>query len=182
MSHTPIPAASTLPDNIQEAYKSVIEFNKVIISITSTVLAVLISYLAFQDYELIICNLLSPIALIISISLSLFGFGYAIPAINKNRSSNIAVNCSNAGAFLMLLGIVLISTIQKHENDDIQQALMSIDKTLKVNSKNFIPSNCTNIKKNDKDYELTYKSTGFEAIVIYSTEKKCIISMSNNNK
>jgi len=166
--------------NIKEAYTAVIDFNKTIISITSTILAALISYLVFQDYSLGFPNILSPIALIISLVFSFFGIGCAIPAININQSKIWAVRFSNIGAAIMLTGIILIIFIEKKNSPDINTILVHIEKSLeKVDSK-LNQSNCKSFELIDNTYVLNYEHDTIKKQVIYSLDKEKIISLKTN--
>lgn len=164
--------------NIVEAYKSVIEFNKTIISITSTVLAALISYLVFQDYSLNLPNIISPSFLVLSLIFSFLGIGNAIPAINVEQSKIWAVRHSNIGAGLMIIGIVTIFFIDKKEKVSIDKALYTIEQTLLKVDSTLLQKNCNRLELIDGNYIFHFKRDSIKRKVIYSVDKDHIISFS----
>ena len=164
-------------DNTVAAYQSVIDFNKTIISITSTILAALISYLVFQNYNLSIRNLISPIILVISLICSLFGFGYAIPAINKSVSKKAAITFSNIGAGIMLIGIIAIVSIEEKEKINIKNILVDIENSLKSVDSKLTPQNCKSFELTDQNYILQYKHDSINIQIIYSLDKEKITSV-----
>ncbi len=163
--------------NVKEAYTAVIDFNKTIISITSAILAALISYLVFQDYNLNLINLISPISLMISLIFSLLGIGYAIPAINIGQSKIWAVRFSNIGAAIMLIGIILIVFIEKKEKPTIDKVLNHIETSLKKVDSRFIQKNCQSFELLDNKYIIHYSYDKSRKKVVYSLDQDKIISL-----
>ncbi len=165
------------PADITEAYKAVIDFNKVVISISSAILAALISYLVSQDFSFAPRNFASPIVLTISIACSLLGFGRAIGAINKKEPRINAVKFSNVAGGAMLLGILSIGFIKKNEEKKIDDILKEIDKTSSILEYKLQPANCTGFDLREKTYVLHYAYDTIAVQVDYSLEKSKILSL-----
>lgn len=168
--------------NIKEAYTAVIDFNKTIIAITSTILATLISYLVFQNYNLTIINLISPFILFLSLIFSFLGIGYAIPAINTDTSKICAVRYSNIGASLMLIGIISITFIKPKDKPSIDQILLKIETSLKKIEPSLIQKNCKSFELIDDNYIIYYSQDSLYRRVVYSLDKENIISLQREKK
>lgn len=165
-------------EDITEAYKSIIEFNKVIISLASLVLAALISYIVSQDFPLTFRNLASPVALIVSLIFSLSGFGRAIPAIQKQAPRKMAVRLSNIGGYIMLLGISLIFVITKDGEKRIDSILREVNKLSSILKYKLQPQNCSSFELKDSTYILNYTYDSITVRVEYSLNKDRILSLS----
>lgn len=161
--------------NYSTAYQSVVDFNKVIISISSSILAVLISYLVLNNSVDDLHNLISPFVLTISIIFSLFGFGYALPAIRKNKSEIVAVRLSNIGAGLMILGIILITTIEL-KKQNIDGIIKEIENSFQKKSDVIDMKNCESIVFQKNNIQFNFKKDSTKIEVNYSPEKKKITS------
>lgn len=168
--------------NIKEAYTAVIDFNKTIVAITSTILASLISFLVFQNYNLSFTNIISPVLLFGSLVFSFLGFGYAIPAINTDTSKIWAVRYSNIGASLMLIGIICISLIESKEKENIDQILLKIENSLKKIEPSLIQKNCKSFELIENNYIIYYSQDSLHRRIIYSLDKEKIISFEREKK
>ena len=168
--------------NIKEAYTAVIDFNKTIITITSTVLAALISYLVFQDYNLSFQNLISPLVLLISLIFSFFGIGLAIPAIHTDTSRIWAVRHSNIGASIMLIGIFCIGFIQPKEKLSIDKVLLKIETSIKRVEPSLTQKNCKSFELIDDNYIIFYSQDSLHRRVVYSLDKDNIVSLQREKK
>lgn len=160
--------------NNKDAYLAVIEFNKTIISITSAILAALITFIVFQDYGLSIRNLIAPIILMLSLFFSIFGIGNAIPAIRLNQSRKLAVRFSNIGAGTMIIGIAAIVLIKKPEKVTIDTALVNIEKSLFKIYPVVSTANCRKIQTEDDEYVFHFQKDTLKLMVVYSIEKDII--------
>lgn len=168
--------------NIKEAYTAVIDFNKTIIAISSTIFATLISYLVFQNYNLISINLISPFILFISLIFSFLGIGFAIPAINTDTTKIWAVRHSNIGAGLMLMGIMSIAFIKPKDKPSIDQILLKIETSLKEIEPSLIQKNCKSFELIENNYIIYYSQDSLYRRVIYSLDKENIISLQREKK
>ena len=161
--------------NYSTAYQSVVDFNKVIISISSSILAVLTSYLVLNNSVDDLQNFTSPIVLIISIIFSLLGFGYALPAIRKNKSEIVAVRLSNFGAGLMILGIILITTIDL-KKQNIDGIITEIENSFQQKYDIVDMKYCENIEFQKNNIQFNFKKDSTKIEINYSPEKKKITS------
>lgn len=157
--------------NNKEAYLAVIEFNKTIVSITSAVLAALITFIVFQDYGLGVKNIIPPIILVVSLFFSLMGIGNAIPAIRLDQSRIWAVRYSNIGAFLMIVGILFIGIIQKPAQPTMDSALVNIEKSLNKIYPFVQAKNCLKVQLKNDEYVFHFQKDTLKRKVIYSIEK-----------
>ncbi|GAA0884571.1 hypothetical protein GCM10009120_31690 [Sphingobacterium siyangense subsp. cladoniae] len=160
-----------MAQNNKDAYLAVIEFNKTIVSITSTVLAALITFIVFQDYGLGFKNIIAPVVLVISLIFSLRGIGRAIPAIRLDQSKIWAVRYSNIGAFLMILGILLIGLIQKPEKPTMDITLSNIEKSLNKIYPLVEAKNCLTVQLENDEYVFHFQKDTLKRKVVYSIEK-----------
>lgn len=167
-------------DNIADAYKSVIDFNKVVISISSAILAAVITYIVSQDFSLTINNIASPILLIGSFVFCLFGFGYSISAIQKNIKKPIAKHFSNIGGTLMLAGIIAIGFLKKEAEKKIDDILKEIEKTSSTLDYKLFPKNCDSIELKEKIYTFKYYYDSTFVQVDYSLDKDKILLLNKS--
>lgn len=179
--NTKIPPGNKGDQNYSDAFKSVIEFNKIIISISSTILAVLITFLVTQNFSLINWrNVISPIVLIIAIFLSLAGFGHSIPAIRSNQNNKKAITFSNYSGYVMLIGIICIFFIQKNLTDNsgnsVNEVLQKINNTSKLMGYKLQNKDIQNILKSENRYFIMYLNDSVKLKIIYSVDTNNIIS------
>ena len=154
--------------NTSEAYKSVIDFNKTIISISSSILAALIAYLVYQKISFRLLNFISLIFLVCSIIFSIAGFGKAIMTIKDNYSRKATIVLSNFGAFFLILGILAILLI-KEDKQTIDNILYNVENSTTRLGKHFSPEKCIKIELRDENYIFTYKTDSTINEVFYST-------------
>ncbi len=159
-----------------EAYKSVIDFNKTIISISSTILAALIAYLVYQKIEFRLINYVSLILLVISITLSIWGFGQAIATVKDGKSRTGTIALTNFGAFFLMAGI-LANLFVKDDVKTIDEILKSVEKSTTTLNKKLSPQNCSSIELKDEAYILQYKIDTTNSVVTYSIKKQTIVSI-----
>jgi hypothetical protein len=153
-----------------EAYKAIIDFNKVIISISSTVLAALIAYLAYQKVEFHWINYVSSFFLVLSIFFSITGFGNAIATIKDGISRRGTILMSNFGASILILGILSMLLIRTN-NEGLDDILKSVESSTNSLNKNLSPKNCIRIELKDDYYLIDYKADTISTKVIYSIKK-----------
>src|SRR5205823_9044725 len=167
---------NTATNGILEAYKSVIDFNKTIISISSTILAALIGYLVYQKIEFRLLNYISLALLVISIALSIAGFGQAIKTVKDATSRRGTIAFTNFGAIFLLVGVLAILLIRNDEKT-IDDILKTVENSTTAFDKKLSSKNCISIQLQQENYILHYKIDTTNAEVIYSTDKKNIISI-----
>lgn len=169
-------ATTTTQINTVEAYKSVIDFNKTIISMSSAVLAALIAYLIYQNVEFRLFNYVSVALLVISILLSIFGFGQAIRTVKDGVSRTGTIALTNFGAIFLMAGI-LANLFIKDDIKTIDEILKSVEKSTITLDKKLLPQNCKSIELKDDDYILQYKGDTTNSVVTYSIKKQTIVSI-----
>ncbi len=168
-------STNVLPDNKVEAYKTITEFNKTIISIASAVLAIVVTYLTSQDYVPEWRSLLSPVLLTISIGLSLSAFGKAIPAIQKSEKRVWAIRYSNLAGGIMLAGILCIGFIRKSNGKNAKDIFKEIEKVGNYMDYKLFPENCSKFELIDKEYTMYYEYDSVNVQVEYSLKDDCVI-------
>jgi len=168
-------AANPIND-VAEAYKSIIDFNKTIISISSSVLTGVIAYLVYQDIDFAFQNYIGVALLIISVLLSIKSFGAAIKTVKDSISRPATIIYANFGAFTLIAGIVAILCIQQQKKD-INHILLDIEQTTSNYQKKLNPLKCIKISSNDDQYVLTYKNDSTNIVVTYSIKKDRVLSI-----
>lgn len=162
--------------DISEAYKSVIDFNKVIISISSTILTGLIAFLIFRDIDFVWSNYLSPIFFVVSIFCSIYSFGNAIGSIKKGESNSRTILIGNIGAYSLLAGIISLLFINTDRNS-IDSILDKIENSGSKMQILLSPKNIQNIELKHEEYIFNYQLDSLKTEVIYSLEKDRITSI-----
>lgn len=163
--------------NTVEAYKSIIDFNKTIITISSSVLTALIAYIVYQNIELNFFNYLSIFSLIGAILLSLYGFGNAIHTVKKGDSRKGTILMTNIGGFLLMVGIVLLLTFNAKKQKSVDQVLKRIEQATSSLNNKLIPPNFKSIELIDNNYLVKYSMDSTYIQVIYSMTDNKIISI-----
>jgi len=169
--------ANGTADGTCEAYKQIIEFTKVIISLASTILTALMGYLVFEHKALEGLNLIGPILLVISILFSLQGFGKAIKTVKTGVTNQSAILYTNLGAGIMILGIISISFIKPEKEISIDSVLEAVSKSSTSLKKSLFPENCDRIDKRGEDYVIHYKADSLSTQVVYSVKENRISSI-----
>lgn len=159
-----------------EAYKSIIDFNKTIISISSTILAALIAYLIYQKIEFRLINYVSLSMMIISITLSIWGFGQAIKTVKDSNSRPGTIALTNLGAFFLLAGI-LANLLIKDDVKTIDEILKIVEKSTTTLNKKLSAQNCNSIEIDNEAYILQYKTDSIVSVVTYSLKSQSIVSI-----
>lgn len=162
---------------VKEAYESMIEFNKVIISISTGLLAALIAYLVYQQVDFVLTNYISVIILVFSLIFSLYGMGRAVNALQTDTDKNGAIIHSNLGAIVLIAGILCLTTIKNNNKESIDSILKSVESSTASMNKKLKPSACYNIEKNNQNYILLYKTDTISTQVIYSLSENHIVSI-----
>jgi len=163
-------------NNTSEAYKSVIDFNKTIISMSSAILAALIGYLVYQKVPFRLINYVSVFLLVVSIFLSILGFGQAIKTIKDSVSRKATIGFTNWGAFFLILGILAILAV-KDDEKTIDNVLNTVEKNTTTLAKNLSTKNCVSIELKSDSYFLVYHVDSSNIEVIYSLSKQSIVSI-----
>lgn len=167
---------SNPPNEIAEAYKSIIDFNKTIISISSSILTGVIAYLVYQEIDFAIQNYIGIILLILSVLLSIKSFGVAIKTVKDSISRPSTIVYANLGAFTLIAGIVAILFI-KQQKQTIDGVLSNIEMTTSKFHMKLSPKYCENIQSDEDYYFLTYQIDTSSIEVKYSVKKEIVLSI-----
>lgn len=166
-----------MAENEVEAHKSIIEFNKTIITICSGILTAIIGLIVFQDITVTTSDYFILAPFVISIFLSLYGFGYTIAALRDQTNSNNALRMTNLSALVMIISIFLLFALGKPEQDTIDSILESIEESTKTTGRNLIPENMQSILSTRDGYVISFKTDSMITKVTYSKSAKKIISI-----
>jgi hypothetical protein len=162
--------------DVVEAYKSIIDFNKTVISISSSILAGVIAFIVYQDIDFVIRNYIGILFLIISILLSVRSFGLAIKTIKDSKSRPSTISYANFGAFSLIVGIVAILII-KQPKINVNEILNHVEVSTYNFSEKLLSKQCIQIKSTDDIYEILYLIDKKKINVKYSIKKKRVISI-----
>lgn len=164
-------------NSIVEAYKSIIDFNKTIITIASSVLTAIIAFIVYQNIELRWTHYLTLALIVVSIFFSLFGFGYAIQTVKDGVSRNLTILFTNIGAFVLIIGIGFILTFSSKKHKSIDLMLKQIEESTLTIKKKLTPEHVKSIVIKDSDYIINYQSDSLNTQVIYSGKSEMILSI-----
>lgn len=163
--------------NFVEEWKSVIDFTKTVLSISTGLLAAIASLLLIGSYKLQGYGWVPPALLIISILLSLYGFGRAIQALRTGTSKAAALLLSNISVGFLIVAIGSAPFAIQTEASSIDQALSSIEAATKKWPVDLSARNCSQISRTGEELTLTYEANGHTAQVLYSTATKTILEI-----
>lgn len=161
---------------LTEAYKAIIDFNKTIISIASTILAALISLLVFQGYPITPANFAGAVLIFLAILCSLLGFGKSIRPLQTDIGSNRAKLYSNVAGYLLLFGIALLTLIHKKEETSLEKIMSQVEKTGRSMHKNLDPIHCLKVIQQKEVCVLKYRYDSLVAEVTFSFSANDIIN------
>lgn len=161
-----------------DAYKSIIEFNKTIITISSSVLSALIAYIIYKNIDLNALNYISIGSIILAILFSLFGFGGAITTIKDGQSRPFTVFVSNASGFILITGIFLTLFAFKHRQEkSINDILTTIEKTTNTLKQKLTAKTMNSLEYNNDKYTIIYRIDSAEYKVVYEVNTDKIESI-----
>jgi hypothetical protein len=167
--------------NHLEAWKSVIELSKTIISIASTLLTALMGYyvlnLSYFDTSAITTYI--PIfLLILSIILSVWGFGKAISAIRNVSSEPVGVFYINASIFVLIFSILSLGLVNiNHTRKSLDAVLTDIEReTISLEIK-LTSKLVKKVEVIDSAYLITYETGSKSTNVTYSQIENKIIKV-----
>lgn len=166
-----------MAENEVEAHKSIIEFNKTIITICSGILTAIIGLIVFQDITVTTSDYFILAPFVISIFLSLYGFGHTIAALRDQTNSNNALRMTNLSALVMIISIFLLFALGKPKQDNIDSMLESIEESTKTTGRNLIPENMQSILSTRDSYVISFKTDSVITKVNYSKSEKKITSI-----
>ena len=117
-------------NNHVEAWKGVIDFGKTVISISSAVLTAFLGYYALNQISMwgSYLNFVSPVLLLLSIVMALFGFGRSIKAISSGSSQKSGIGLTNWSVVFLVGGILAVALINIGSNKSLEKILAEIDR------------------------------------------------------
>jgi hypothetical protein len=163
--------------NFVEEWKSVIDFTKTVLSISTGLLAAIASLLLIGNYKLQGTGWIPPALLMLSALMSLFGFGRAIQALRANTAKNAALLLSNLSVLALIAAIVSAPFAIETEASSIDQALSSVEAATKKWPVDLSARNCSEISRKGEELILTYQANGRTTQVVFSTATKTILQI-----
>lgn len=160
-----------------EAWKGVLEFTKLIVSLSTSILTIFIGYTTLNQSSYAFPNFIPPFLLVASIVLALFGFGRAIPAIKSGNQQVASILFSNLSAAALIAGILTIPLISTGNRVSIDSILKNIHETTQSLNYKLPPAACEKISLKKGVYTLVYQSAGEKITVEYSRSSGDIISI-----
>jgi hypothetical protein len=165
-------------DNTVDAYKSIIDFNKTIITIASSVLTALIVYVIYQDIDLKALNYISIVFIVLAILSSLYGFGGAIRTVKDEQSRVCAIFATNASVFILIGGIVLtLFAFKNRQVKNIDEILTIIEKTTTTLNQKLSTKSMKSLEYKNETYTIIYKIDSLEYTVVYATNTNNIVNI-----
>lgn len=161
-----------------EAYKSIIDFNKTIITIASSVLTALIAYVIYQNIDLATLNYISIGLIVLAILFSLSGFGAAISTVKDEKSRPKTVLMTNASVFILTGGIVLtLFAFKNRQEKSIDAILTKIEKSTTTLNQKFSPKSMKSLEYANETYTIVYKIDSLEHTVVYAPKTNNIVTI-----
>lgn len=161
-----------------DAYKSIIDFNKTIITISSSVLSALIAYVIYQNIDPNAMNYISIGLIVLAILFSLFGFGGAIKTVKDGQSRPLTVFVSNASGFILISGIVLTLFAFKHRQEkSVDDILTTIERRTTTLNPKLTAKTMNSLEYNNDKYTIIYRIDSVEYKVVYEVKTDKIESI-----
>jgi len=163
-----------------EAWKSLIELIKTVVSINSALLAAMAGYYVLSDnpIEPTWLNGLSPGLLLLSSLAASFGFGRSIRAIKSGTSEPWGVVLTNASIFLLVAGIVCIVLIDPERPDTLATALAQTEK--EARGLNLSPLALQSVTVVNSQYVIRYQDAAGTTTVTYSPQERKLVKLERN--
>jgi len=160
--------------NHVEAWKSVIDFCRTSISLSSAILTALVGYYIVSQPELSssILNFAPPALLIISILLAIWGFGKSIKSLSSGKSERIGILLSNLSIFVLLAGIISISLINIEKDSSLDVVVTSIEKESHNINEQLVSQRVRTVRVSGSIYTITYGTDEGLVTVNYSTNEQ----------
>ena len=166
-------------NNHVEAWKGVIDFGKTVISISSAVLTAFLGYYALNQISIwgSYLNFVSPVLLLLSIVMALFGFGRSIKAISSGSSQKSGIGLTNWSVFFLVCGILAVALINIGSNKSLDKILAEIDRMPPVAGFELKPEAVQRIVMDEQNYLITYDHGGVDVTVTYSGKEGRIVKL-----
>lgn len=162
-----------------EAWKSVIEFCKTIISISSAILTALIGYYIVSQPELSSSHLnkAPPALLVLAMLFAMFGFGRSIKSISQGTSVTSGIALANLSVFFLTIGILSIALIKVDKGSSLDAVISQIQQNSKKINKQLTQKQMKTLSVTGDKYIITYETDKGDVMVTYSTTENRIIDI-----
>jgi len=160
-----------------EAWKSLIELIKTVVSINSAVLAAMAGYYVLNDNPIALTwlNVLSPGLLMLSILAASFGFGKSIRSIKTGISEPWGVGLTNGSIFLLVAGIVCIVFIDRDTPANMASALEQTEK--ETRGLNLSAQALQSVTVVNSQYVFRYQDAAGTTTVTYSPQERKLVKL-----
>ncbi len=160
-----------------EAWKSLIELIKTLLSIDSAILAAMAGYYVLSDDPLqpTLTNYLSPGLLIASMLLATYGFGRAIKAIKDGSSEKWGIGLTNLSILFLVLGIACIVLIEREKPDTLATALERAEK--EAAGLNLSRASLQSIGLVNGHYVIRYRDAAGTTTLSYSPRERRLVQL-----
>jgi hypothetical protein len=164
-----------------EAWKSLIELIKTVVSINSAVLAAMAGYYVLSDnpIELTWRNGLSPGLLVLSIVVASFGFGKSIRSIKTGISERWGVGLTNVSIFLLVAGIACIVFVDREKPDNMATVLEQTEK--EARGLNLSTQALQSVTVVNSQYVIRYQNAAGTTTVTYSPQERKLVKLEKVN-
>lgn len=153
-----------------ETWKSVIEFTKVLIGLSTSILTVILGLVVVGQIKINGSIVVTAGLLVLSIVFALFSFGRGIQALSKGESKRLAILFSNIGTIALVIGIVLLALSKNHREFSVDDILSKIASSTKLVGGSMTPEHFQSFKRIGDDCELTYSDNRKNVVVIFSVK------------
>lgn len=159
-----------------EAWKSVIDFCKTVISVSSAILTALLGYYIVSQTELSDSwgNFLPPAFLVLTIALAIWGFGRSIKSVSSGTSQRGGILLANLSIIVLIIGILSISLVEIEKDLSLDGVISNIEKESQNINKQLVPQRVRTVRVSGSIYTITYDTDKGPVRVCYSTSEQRI--------
>lgn len=157
-----------------EKWKSVIDFSKVVIGLSTSVLTVVLGLVVVRQLSQSVFLYIIIGGLAISILSGLASFGWGIKSLGSGVSHKRSIVFANAAAVALMLSVASILFTPKSDVS-INAILISIENETTSMQLPTQPKDCVSIQKSNDDYIILYADSNRQIQVTYSTKSEQII-------
>lgn len=171
-SNRPVPPEENIHTDLSEVDKSLFEFNKQVITISTTILAAQTAYIVYQDIQMVFLSYMSTFFLICASIASLYAYGRVI------QKCENAVLFSNIAAFLMVFGIISLFTLKPGKKEEpVGTVLTKTEEYVTQIRGNSASVQFKSLESDGNTYTVTYQTENGLLVVRYSTDTKSVITV-----
>ena len=161
-----------------EAWKSMIDYQKTIISLSSAILAAVVGFYLTGNNVQLWPNMLAPVLILIaSIIAACYGFGRSIKSVKTGNSETMAAHLSNLATGLLVVGILSAFLISPTDPQSVDYIVNKIEKETRNLNPVLETKQIESITFSSDIYTITYKTKSRTKSVRYSVKKKIILEI-----